>query len=350
MTSAGADSLALALLRPLDGARRALLRAFGAPLRALFTDRDLRVAALGLAGVASALATVLAAPLWVLLVAPVVMGVAHLVADARYLVVRQGLHRRPAFVLGVLLPASLTLLAPRAPLGCVALLGALLGARASPPLRLALALPLAAGLYAALRWEARAALAFAHAHNLVALALWAWWARRPARWRWLVPLATTIAVSLVAYGVFDDIALRPWAMRAPVPGFDLGRAVEELSPVHPMTRPLGAARWALAFAFLQSVHYAAWLRLIPDEDRGRTGPRGYVASYRALVGDLGRPLAWTAAALTVALLAWALTSAVAARGAYLRLAFGHGYVELAAALLLWLEGGGRREDGAALGT
>lgn len=49
-------------------------------------------------------------------------------------------------------------------------------------------------------------------------------------------------------------------------------------------------------------------------------------------------------------MAWALASAPAARGAYLRLAFGHGYVELALVVLLWLEGGGRRADGAALGT
>lgn len=70
MTSAGADSLAEALLRPLDAARRALLRALGAPLRPLLRDRDLRVAALGLVAVATALATTVAAPLWVLLVTP----------------------------------------------------------------------------------------------------------------------------------------------------------------------------------------------------------------------------------------------------------------------------------------
>lgn len=349
MTSAGADSLALALLRPLDDARRALLRPLAPALRALFSDRDLRVAALGVTAVASALLAALAAPLWMLLLAPLVLGVPHLVADARYLLVRQGLHRRPAVLLAVLLPASLTLAAPRAPLGVLALLGALAVARAPLARRAALALPLAALLYATLRWEPRASLAFAHAHNLVALALWAWWARRPARRRWLVPLATTLALALVASGVCDEIALRPFALRAPIPGFDLGRVIDEVSPVSPREYPLGAMRWVLAFAVMQSLHYAAWLRMIPDEDRARTGPRGFVASYRALVEDLGRPLLACAALASLALLGWACASAVAARGAYLRLAFGHGYAELALALLLALEGGARRADGGGIG-
>ena len=55
-------------------------------------------------------------------------------------------------------------------------------------------------------------------------------------------------------------------------------------------------------------------------------------------------------ALTLALLAWATFAAGDARAAYLRLAFGHGYVELAALLLLALEGGGRRADGGRLGA
>lgn len=207
------------------------------------------------------------------------MGVAHLVADARYLLVRQGLHRRPRGVGGGAAPRGAhALRPPRAPLGLVALLGALLAARAPIASRVALALPLGALLYASLRWEARSSLAFAHARDLVALALWAWWARRPARWRWAVPLATTLAVSLVAYGVFDEIALRPSGAPRPVAGFDLGRAVDELSPVSAVAHPLGAARWVFAFALLQSVHYAVWLRVIPDEDRGRVGPRSFVAS------------------------------------------------------------------------
>jgi hypothetical protein len=339
-----------ALLLPLDAARRVLLRAAGPSLRPLFSRRDLRVAAMGATAVLVGIAAAVAAPLWLLLLGPLLLGVAHLLADVRYLLVRQGFLRRPEVVLAVLLPAALTLAAPRAPLGAVALIGAAAVARAAPRRRLLAIVATGLALLALTRWEPLAARVFAHAHNLVALGVWAWWARRPAGWRWLVPALALVGAALIAGGAFDALALRPQALAAPVPGFDLGRAAQELSPVDPATHPLAAARWVWSFAFLQSLHYAVWLRLIPDEDRARVGPRGFVASLRAAVSDLGAaPVALTLT-LTLALLAWAAFAAGDARAAYLRLAFGHGYVELAALLLLALEGGGRRADGGRLGA
>ncbi len=346
--AAALDRVVEALLTPADRVRRALLGAFAPWLRPVFARRDLRVGLMGAAGVSFALGLVAAAPLWCLLWGPLLVGVPHLLADARYLVARQGLHRRPGFWAAVALPAALTWSFPRAPLGLVAVVGAAAIARTSLARRAAVAVPAALLVAAALRAEGRVSLAFAHAHNVVALALWWAWARGRGRWRALVPACVAAGACAVAFGALDDVALRPWALRAPAAGFDLGVAAGELSPVDPSRHPLAAARWALAFAFLQSVHYLAWLRLLPDEDRARAGVRGFVGSYRALVADVGRPLVALAALVAAALVVGGMASGVAARGAYLRLAFGHGYLELAVVALLALEGTWRRADGGAV--
>ena len=346
---AASDDLAFAraaeaVLGPFDRVRRGVLRVLSPWLWPLYVRRDARVGVMGLAGVLVAGVAVVGAPLWCLLWAPLLLGVPHLAADVRYLVVRQGLHRRAEFWFAVALPVALTWVWPRAPLALVALVGAAFIARASLARRLALALPASLALVAVAWWEPRASLVLAHAHNLVAVAFWWGWARVHGRWGYAVIAGVVAAVLAIGLGVFDDLALRPWALQPPVPGFDLGAVVNELSPVSPWLHPVGAVRWALAFALLQSVHYAMWLRLIPDEDRARTGPRGFVGSYRAFADDLGHPLAWLFGAVALGAALWGLSDAATARVAYLRLAFGHGYLELAVAAIFALEGRRLRAD------
>jgi hypothetical protein len=332
------------VLGPFDRVRRGVLRALSPWVWPLYVRRDARVGVMGLAGVLVALVTVVSAPLWCLLWAPLLLGVPHLAADVRYLVVRQGLHRRAGFWLAVVLPVALAWVWPRAPLALAALVGAAFVARTSRARRLVLALPASLALVGVAWWEPRASLILAHAHNVVAVAFWWYWARGHGRWRHAVVAGVLAAVLAIGLGVFDGLALRPWALQPPVAGFDLGAVVNELSPVSPWLHPVGAVRWALAFALLQSVHYAMWLRLIPDEDRARTGPRGFVGSYRALAADLGHPAVWLVGAVALGALAWGLSDAATARMTYLRLAFGHGYLELAVAALLVLEGRRLRAD------
>ncbi len=106
----------------------------------------------------------------------------------------------------------------------------------------------------------------------------------------------------------------------------------------PVADPTLGVRFVLAFAFAQSVHYAVWLRVLPEDDRPRPGMRSFASSWKALTADMGlAPLA-IAGAVIMALLAWALRDPAAARDGYLRLAISHGHLELAVIALLLVEG------------
>jgi hypothetical protein len=93
----------------------------------------------------------------------------------------------------------------------------------------------------------------------------------------------------------------------------------------------------LSFAFMQSVHYGVWLRLMPDDLRPRAAPRPFRASWRALRDELGLwPLcAFTLAALGIAL--WGAVDLFGARLGYLRLGAFHGNLELVALAFLAVE-------------
>jgi hypothetical protein len=105
-------------------------------------------------------------------------------------------------------------------------------------------------------------------------------------------------------------------------------------------------RLLLAFVYAQAVHYGAWLRLVPEDDRARRTPRPFRASARALVADLGAPLVGIAVLAWIGLFAWGLGDPAAARAGYLTGAVFHGHLEIAALTLAFLEGrrpGERRE-------
>jgi hypothetical protein len=94
----------------------------------------------------------------------------------------------------------------------------------------------------------------------------------------------------------------------------------------------------LLFGFAQAVHYGVWLRLIPEEDRPQPTPRTFASSFRALRQDLGPWLLGAGAAFATGLAMWAMIDLAQARAGYLRMALFHGYVEVAAAAFLFVEG------------
>ena len=120
-----------ALLAPVDAVRSALLRPWGTALRPLLLSRERRVAWVGAFGITLALAVTCAAPLWALALGPVLLGVPHVLADLRYLVVRPRLHRRWPLVLLAGAPLAIAAVDPRVEVGLFAALGAVLAARAS---------------------------------------------------------------------------------------------------------------------------------------------------------------------------------------------------------------------------
>jgi len=101
------DRAVLSLLRPADRLRAGLLRRSGAIGRRLIADRQLRVNTLALLGITTSLVLTAGAPLWLLVVGPLALGVPHLLADVRYLVVRPGLHRSRAWWLLAAAPLAL---------------------------------------------------------------------------------------------------------------------------------------------------------------------------------------------------------------------------------------------------
>ena len=120
-------------------------------------------------------------------------------------------------------------------------------------------------------------------------------------------------------------------------GAHLLAAVDAMSP--PLEGDL-PVRLAYAFVFLQSVHYAAWLAWIPQEDLRAEGTLSFRASARSVVRDLGGVGAAAALCFTVAVVVAACASVHRTRGVYLSLAGFHAWLELAC--VAWLVARGHR--------
>jgi hypothetical protein len=303
-------------LAPLDAVRSVTLRAVGRRGRVLFASRDARVLMYATLSTSVTLAVAVLAPLWLLAVGPLVLGVPHLVADVRYLVARPGLHRRRGLVLLVGAPLAATWIWPSPALALTAVIAVAMVARGSLVRRALVLVAGAAAAGAAWTWGHGAALLLAHAHNAVALLVW-WLVARRGRLH-VVPLVLAAAGTLLLLFVL------------PVSGTP-NELVRSLSPS-------GSMQIAAAFAFLQATHYLVWLRLVPEDARERAGIRSFSATLRALVRDLGGWLVAGAVLAAVAVLAYGAVDADAARTTYLRVAYFHGFLELAVLALLAIEG------------
>lgn len=290
--------------------------------------------------IVAALAWTVGAPLVALAIGPILWGVPHLLADARYLVVRPGLHRQGAATA----VAALSLLVVGVSgtplwgaLGVAAVGGLAPGHRGRR-----VAVTAAAGLVAviAARWPYMFALAFAHAHNLIAIVLWWMWRRRDAA-AGSVLVGVAVVTALLCAGVFDDLAFAA-ARRFDVASMPLYQWETTLAPgaPHPW-----ALRLVLLFAFAQIVHYGVWLRLIPEDDRPRETPRTFAASWRALVDDFGRWPLWITVIASLGLALWAVADLAQAHTGYLRFAVFHGYLECM--VLAWWCASGTRATAAA---
>ena len=310
------------LLRPLDLARIRLLHALGPVSRVLVANREKRVAVGASLAVVAAFALAAIAPLWALALGPLIFGVPHVVADVRYLVIRTGLARDRWVLAAIGAPLLVAAFGGGLRAGTIAVAAALLAVRGSQR-RAVLGLVLLAPV-AFVAWQspAQADAAFAHLHNLVAVIVW-WAFRRPgerAGWRWAAIVAIAFAVLLILTGTL------PANLSSEPAGFD-GESIG-------WTLALGfGAPWGermlVLYVFGQSIHYAVWLRFVPDEDRARATPRSFSASWAALGEDLG-PTVIAAFVVALVFVGWGLFDVRAARDSYLRGAAFHGHLELVA--------------------
>ncbi|MBX7099701.1 MAG: hypothetical protein K1X89_18435 [Myxococcaceae bacterium] len=318
LTAPGRWSTTLTL--PFDAVRSAGLRALGPRAAFLWRDRERRVALLGAAQLTLAAAATLLAPVWLLTWSPLVLGVPHLLADVRYLVLQPGLHRarRVRWVGGSLLAVAAVL--PGVPAAAALALALAWCTRAALSWKLAVTAACGAAAALAFRYELASQLALVHGHNLVAL--WLWWRLRPRGLRSaVVPLTALLGLAVV-------VALAPlvpaWGL-ASVGSTSLDALATQYAPD---LAPALAQRVLLAFCFLQAVHYAAWLRLIPEDARERAAPRPFRASLAALLADVPAPALAAVLLIGVGLAGWGLLDTAGARLGYLTLAGFHGALEL----------------------
>ena len=317
---------------PLDSVRLALIRALGRVGRALVRDRELRVVVQGFAFVVFTLCTCLLIPMWTLALGPLLLGVPHLVSDLRYLVVRPAFYRDTALVALTAPFLAAVSLGLGARVGLLAAAGGVL-TRSRPGARRWWVGGAVAGLLALAWWLGTTSdLLLAHAHNWIAVLLWWLWSPGGRRRGWVVLAYVAVLVALLAG--LADVALI-WHD----PGMGVGQHLAALAPGVP--GPL-AVRLLIAFGFAQSMHYAVWLRLMPDEDRPRETPRTFASSWRALVADFGPGPLLVAVAVSAGLVGWALLDLAAAHTGYLRLAAFHGSLEVCALVALALGDRGAR--------
>jgi hypothetical protein len=334
-------------LRPLDRARTALfVRALEiAPLRSVLVEKRRRIPALLVVHAAVAFGLAVFAPTMLLVVGPLLLGVPHLLADLRYLVLRPRFAKltRAWLFGGALLMLGLRigdlagfpeLLRYELLLAALWVAGsAALGAPRLRDLRL-LVVALAILAFSALAWVAPASvrLVMAHAHNPVALLIWALlFCQRRGRALVVASVVTAVALLLVAsplawlgfkHGLQQSFGLHAFA------------AADQLAPFAP--RASLALGVVASFAFLQSLHYAVWLHAIPQEATRGEGTLSFRMSYRALHGELGAWGLTLAALLVVALPLAGLLAPLRTQSVYLSLATFHAYLELAALSLWWL--------------
>jgi hypothetical protein len=337
---------------PLDRLRRhALLALVRAPaLRPLLARRDARLLVHAVASVSITFGLTLLCPGVLFLAGPALFGVAHVAADARYLVLRRAL---PRWWMTVLATGCATLLALRAleaafpsrwPFAAIevaagwtwALTGLAAGIAATPTARARrraalVGPPLAALGLAAVTHPHLARLVFAHLHNVVAIALWLYLFR--ARRRFALP---ALALLVGCAALLLSGAAFPWVRFA---GPGVARLVDEAVFAWPAWMPQRTALGlGLLYVMLQAIHYTVWLAFIPQDDTRAEGTLSFRMSLRALARDFPAP--WLAAivALAAVVLGASLLDPQRTRQLYLSLATFHGYLELAAGSFLIVRG------------
>jgi hypothetical protein len=335
MTSLAATALSLPV-RGLDRARLLWLRALGPLAKPLVRSRELRIAVFGATSLLVALALTATVPLYLLAIGPLVLGIPHVASDLRYLVFRPKLHRRWWLIVPAigLYAAHAFTYDPRYGIGVTLL--AVLFARGRHHGRRALGVVLACAWMAAAWLDARlTALVFAHMHNFAAVGfLWIWRPQRASKLHYVPIVLFAAATVFVMLGGLDAIvdAIGGFVPIVGRTGIEWNLAL--YAPQIPA--PFGA-RVVLLFAFAQSIHYAIWLRLIPEDDRPRETPRTWSASIQALRQDVGWPAATVIFLVSLGIALWATVDLFGARLGYLRMVLFHGYMETAALALLFVE-------------
>jgi hypothetical protein len=284
---------------PLDAARSATLRLLcrSPLLTRVLARRDTRIAALGSAQVIALLGLTMRWPIAMYFIGPVVLGVAHLAADVRYLVFRLPLPRALVLVSAVL---AVLLTVVRLCVGVHVASGAL-GARvdmvigalwvgialavrfARSPSKLLLGAPLFLASAGLIVMHAPAVdLLLTHLHNVAAFVLWLSLYRRRAGWA-----ALPVALAAVGAAILLSGVALPWtSQHGGLLAFGQ-RASRLASGFAPGLAPTSAMAITTTLVFLQSVHYAIWTGWIAQDCLPGQGTPTFRMTVRSLTADFG---------------------------------------------------------------
>lgn len=325
--------------------------------RACVRDRGLRLATLAVGHMVVAFLLALVLPLWLLLLGPLVLGAPHVVSDVRYLLLQPPAPLIRRGLLLILVPlVAMTLARVIAAMGGpfsvelevifggLAMLGGAIAARGLLVWRVVVALGVIALTSVALLSAHTSLVVMAHAHNLVAFGLWLFFLKGEVSGR---ALTVVIGVYLLCSAILLSPLTESLALdhaTGNLGAFNLVNMADALAPGVSLEVGL---RWVLLYGFLQSMHYAIWLRLIPQRLDARRAPPTFRRSLTRLRQDFGGRAFVLIALVCLAVPVFALTTdAEATRHAYLLAAVSHGYIELAIIAAL-LASRARRAEGRA---
>ena len=348
-------SAAERLSKPLDWCRRGWFSWIVQSdfVRATLAHRDRRIATVACVSVVASALGAVYFPVLLFALGPVLLGVAHVAADVRYLVLRRNLARwwQSTVWLGSVALIAIRVLeelgwlrnTERIELGSAATftgIAVLAGLRERGSLTRALLAGalLAAATSCAVTHPKAARYVFLHAHNVIALLAWATLFRANKRY-----LLAPAALILGGAGVLASGALSARTLASPFAASFHLHVFTVSDWLAPFADPTLAIGVTTSYLFLQSVHYSAWLNWIPQEEQTGRGTFTFRMSVRSLFADLGTPGVAAVGIAAAAVLIGAYFDLHRARALYLSLATFHGYLELALLAFFWVRGAGSPE-------
>jgi hypothetical protein len=339
------------ILAPLDRARAA---AMTAALRwpwlgSIVRDRHRRIGVRATGAILLALVLTVVSPALMLAISPAVFGVPHVASALRYLLLRQQIGRLwgSAMVAGCSLIAALRMGeqwwgAPssfaRAEIAlalfwllAAALAGAWQG-RTWRRLWVMVPLLVVGGSFAVMH-APMARIAFVHVHNLGAVLLWVVLFRRRAGHPLLPVLLLAGALALLLSGLTIPWTDRMGGLHAA--GVDLAVVGAWLVPGAGVAL---AVPLVLAHAFTDSVHYAFWISVVPEETLRGQGTPTFRMTLRGLVRDFTPVGLGFVVLATLSVLGASVLDLGGTRNAYFAIAGFHGYVEGVMLVFLLMRG------------
>lgn len=347
------------LMGNLDKLRSQILRVTlsNSTLKNMFCVRSNRLAALFVLSVALSLCTSLLAPLWVLVLGPLIYGTPHLFSSLRYVhstAAGEANIRLPQFkkalyafsfifsavsILRILsdfgfvntqhLSSSSNLLELGSfvlSLLCCAVIYKHSYARMF--VAFALCIPFVWAAWTLPLWTSGVLILL---HNFIAFIYWIG-ATQTRRERAIAVLAAGVFLlvnAAIFSGVFDGV------YKLMTPTAELPWAALEYSELGKMIAPWSSdyVTWfhaVVAYAFGQSLHYFVWLKAIPDQHHTQEVPTTFRQSYKLLVDDFGKKhYIFMLAVILISVGAWAFLKMPEARIVYFSFAAYHGYLEIA---------------------